>query len=99
MTFSCVGIFQNGKVEIIANEVGSQITPSVVSFGGNDPLVGDTAKHQMTANPTNTFDAVKRLMGLRTPSRDETLPHKIGDRENRPYIEVQSKGETKYFSR
>jgi heat shock protein 5 len=102
-TFSCVGIFQNGKVEIIANEVGSRITPSVVSFGDNDRLVGDAAKHQMTANPTNTVYAVKRLMGLRysdpqLQSEMKRLPYKIVDLENRPYIEVQSRGETQYFS-
>jgi heat shock protein 5 len=102
-TFSCVGIFQNGKVEIIANEVGSRITPSVVSFGENDRLVGDAAKHQMTANPANTVYAVKRLMGLRysdpqLQAEMKRLPYKIVDLENRPYIEVQHRGETKYFS-
>jgi molecular chaperone DnaK (HSP70) len=64
-TFSVVGVCQNGKAEIIANEVGSRITPSAVSFGENDRLVGDAVKHQMISNPTNRFYSINRLLGLR----------------------------------
>ena len=102
-TYSCVAIFQNGKVDIIANEQGSRITPSVVSFGETERLVGDAAKHQMTVNPTNTIFSIKRLMGLRYSDKtlqDELkrLPYKVVNQDNRPYVEVTFKGEQKLFS-
>ncbi|OHT17482.1 Mediator of RNA polymerase II transcription subunit 37a [Tritrichomonas foetus] len=102
-TYSCVAIYQNGKVDIIANEAGSRITPSVVSFGESERLVGDAAKHQMTINPTNTVFSVKRLMGLRYSDKalqDELkrLPYKVVNQDNRPYVQVEFKGETKLFS-
>lgn len=102
-TYSCVAIFQNGKVDIIANEAGSRITPSVVSFGESERLVGDAAKHQMTINPTNTIFGIKRLMGLRYSDKacqDELkrLPYKVVNQDNRPYVQVEFKGETKLFS-
>ena len=102
-TYSCVAIYQNGKVDIIANEAGSRITPSVVSFSDTERLVGDAAKHQMTINPQNTIFSIKRLMGLRYSDKalqDELkrLPYKVVDQDNRPYVEVQFKGETKLFS-
>ena len=102
-TYSCVAIYQNGKVDIIANEAGSRITPSVVSFGESERLVGDAAKHQMTINPTNTIFGIKRLMGLRYSDKalqDEIkrLPYKVVNQDNRPYVQVEFKGETKLFS-
>ncbi|KAH0788241.1 luminal-binding protein [Histomonas meleagridis] len=102
-TYSCVAIYQNGKVDIIANEQGSRITPSVVSFSDTERLVGDAAKHQMTINPTNTIFSIKRLMGLRysdkqTQDEIKRLPYKVINQDNRPYVEVQYKGETKHFS-
>ncbi|KAK8882644.1 hypothetical protein M9Y10_045286 [Tritrichomonas musculus] len=102
-TYSCVAIYQNGKVDIIANEAGSRITPSVVSFGESERLVGDAAKHQMTINPTNTIFGIKRLMGLRYSDKalqDELkrLPYKVVNQDNRPYVQVEFKGETKLFS-
>jgi heat shock protein 5 len=102
-TYSCVAVFQNGKVDIIANEAGSRITPSVVSFSETERLIGDAAKHQMTINPQNTIFAIKRLMGLRFSDKtlqDELkrLPYKVVNQDNRPYVEVQFKGETKLFS-
>lgn len=63
-TYSCVGVFQHGKVEIIANDQGNRITPSYVAFSdGGRRLVGDAAKNQATINPTNTVFDVKRLIG------------------------------------
>ena len=102
-TYSCVAIYQNGKVDIIANEAGSRITPSVVSFGESERLVGDAAKHQMTINPANTIFGIKRLMGLRYSDKslqDETkrLPYKVIEQDNRPYVQVEFKGETRLFS-
>merc|ERR1711906_106382 len=63
-TYSCVGVFKNGRVEIIANDQGNRITPSYVAFMDNgDRLVGDAAKNQATINPANTVFDVKRLIG------------------------------------
>jgi len=63
-TYSCVGVFKNGRVEIIANDQGNRITPSYVAFLDNgDRLVGDAAKNQATINPEKTVFDVKRLIG------------------------------------
>jgi endoplasmic reticulum chaperone BiP len=63
-TYSCVGVFKNGRVEIIANDQGNRITPSYVAFmDGGERLVGDAAKNQATINPENTVFDVKRLIG------------------------------------
>jgi len=102
-TYSCVAIFQNGKVDIIANEAGSRITPSVVSFSDHDRLVGEAAKHQMASNPENTIFAIKRLMGLRfsdpaLQSEIKRLPYKVIDKDNRPFVEVTYKGKKETYS-
>ena len=102
-TYSCVAIYQNGKVEIIANDMGSRITPSVVSFSEKERLVGEAAKLQITDNPKNTIFAIKRLMGLRF-SDDEVqnevkrLPYKVVNKDNRPYVEVEFRGEMKLYA-
>ena len=62
-TYSCVGIYSNGKVDIIANEHGNRTTPSYVSFDGTDRYVGESAKDQYVSNPTNTIFDAKRLIG------------------------------------
>ena len=62
-TYSCVGIFKNGGVEIIPNELGSRITPSVVAFTDEERLVGEAAKNQASINPERTLYDIKRLIG------------------------------------
>ncbi|GJQ10415.1 hypothetical protein GpartN1_g2206.t1 [Galdieria partita] len=102
-TYSCVGVMQNGKVEIIANELGNRITPSYVSFTPEERLVGDAAKNQAPLNPTNTIYDVKRFIGRRfdepTVQRDKKLlPYEIVNKDGKPYIQVEIKGEKKLFA-
>lgn len=58
-TYSCVGVMQGGKVEIIVNDQGNRITPSWVAFTDEERLVGDAAKNQYAANPTRTIFDIK----------------------------------------
>lgn len=100
---SCVAVYQNERVEIIANEQGNRTTPSVVSFSDTERLVGDGAKNQASMNPTNTLYDVKRLMGKRFNDADvqeaiKQLSYKvIDDGNNRPQIVVSYQGEEKKF--
>ncbi|XP_014671118.1 PREDICTED: 78 kDa glucose-regulated protein-like [Priapulus caudatus] len=93
-TYSCVGVFKNGRVEIIANDQGNRITPSYVAFTAEgERLVGDAAKNQLTSNPENTVFDVKRMVG-----RDWTdsaiqhdikfFPFKVKNKNNKPMVEL-----------
>jgi len=103
-TYSCVGIFKKGRVEIIANDQGSRITPSWVGFAENgERLVGEAAKNQGAINPTGTIFDAKRLIGRRFDDehvqRDAKLfPFKVVNHDGSPYVEVDIKGERKQFS-
>lgn len=103
-TYSCVGIFKNGQVEVIPNELGNRITPSVVAFTDEERLIGEAAKNQVTVNPTRTLYDVKRLIGRKyndkTVQYDKKyLPYEIVDRDGKPYIQVPNvRGETKVFA-
>lgn len=102
-TYSCVGVFKNGKVEIIANDQGNRITPSWVAFTDEERLVGESAKNQGAINPTNTIFDVKRLIGRRyddpTVQKDKKLlPYEIVNKDGAPYIQVIVKGEKKQYS-
>src|ERR1700676_5093403 len=97
-TYSCVGVWQNDRVEIIANDQGNRITPSYVAFTDTERLIGDAAKNQAALNPENTIFDVKRLVGRTISDQNvqkdmKLLPFHIIDREGRPFIEVTVKGE------
>ena len=101
-TYSCVGVFQNGKVEIIANDMGNRKPHSCVAFTDTGRLVGDTAKHQAAANPTNTIFGIKRLIGLRSNdprimSDSKLWPYDVVEEAGRPKVKVEYKGESKTF--
>uniref|UniRef100_UPI00398E8D8C heat shock cognate 71 kDa protein-like isoform X2 n=1 Tax=Pristiophorus japonicus TaxID=55135 RepID=UPI00398E8D8C len=102
-TYSCVGVFQHGKVEIIANDQGNRTTPSYVAFTDTERLVGDAAKNQVAMNPQSTIFDAKRLIGRRydDPTVQADLKHwpfKVVNDSSRPKVQVQHKGETKTFS-
>jgi heat shock protein 5 len=102
-TYSCVGIFRNGSVEIIPNELGNRITPSVVAFTDDDRLVGEAAKNQAALNPKRTIYSVKRLIGRKYNDKEvqmdkKLLPYDIIDKDGKPYIQVETKGQKKLFS-
>ena len=103
-TYSCVGVFKNGRVEIIANDQGNRITPSYVAFmDGGERLVGDAAKNQATINPENTVFDVKRLIGRKfsdksVQSDKKLVPYEIVSDADKPMIEVTQGGKTSKFA-
>ncbi|KAF2348877.1 Heat shock protein 70 family, partial [Trinorchestia longiramus] len=102
-TYSCVGVFQHGKVEIIANDQGNRTTPSYVAFTDTERLIGDPAKNQVALNPINTVFDAKRLIGRKyndqTVSSDmKHWPFKVVEEDGKPKIGVEYKGENKTFS-
>ncbi|EPQ18242.1 Heat shock cognate 71 kDa protein [Myotis brandtii] len=101
-TYSCVGVFQHGKVEIIANDRGNRTTLSYVAFTDTERLIGDAAKNQVAMNPTNTVFDAKRLIGRRfddavVQSDMKHWPFMVVNDAGRPKVQVEYKGETKSF--
>ncbi|KAK4879562.1 hypothetical protein RN001_007708 [Aquatica leii] len=102
-TYSCVGVWQNGKVEIIANDQGNRTTPSYVAFSETERLVGDAAKNQVDMNPHNTIFDAKRLIGRKfdDPKIQQDMKHwpfKVVNDCGKPKVEVEHKGERKIFT-
>jgi len=102
-TYSCVGVFQHGKVEIIANDQGNRTTPSYVAFTDTERLIGDPAKNQVAINPSNTIFDAKRLIGRKfddstVQSDMKHWPFKVIDCGSKPKLEVEYQNETKSFT-
>lgn len=102
-TYSCVGVYMNGKVEIIANDQGNRTTPSYVSFTDTERLIGDAAKSVSSMNPTNTIYDAKRLLGREyndtcLQNDMKTLPYKVVNVNGKPKVEVEFHGEVKQFT-
>ncbi|KAL0095833.1 heat shock 70 kDa protein 2 [Phycomyces blakesleeanus] len=102
-TYSCVGVWESERVEIIANEQGNRTTPSYVAFSDSERLVGDAAKNQAAMNPKNTVFDAKRLIGRRFDDADvkadmKNWPFTVVDQNENPFIQVQFEGETKTYS-
>lgn len=103
-TYSCVGAFRNGRVEIIANDQGNRITPSYVAFMDNgDRLTGDAAKNQATINPENTIFDVKRLIGRHYSDKSvqadkKLVPYSIVSEDDKPMVQVEQNGKKIKFA-
>ena len=99
-----VGVYHNQKIEIIPNEIGSNKTPCVVSFDGNERLIGQAGKEKITKNFKNTVYDAKRLIGRRFADKivQEDMkrwPFKVekDDKTDRPLIVVDYLGQKKKF--
>ena len=103
-TYSCVGVFKHGKVEIIANDQGNRITPSYVAWTEEgERLIGDAAKNQATINPENTVFDVKRLIGRKYSDKSvqadkKLFPYKIVSKDDKPVVEVIVGGKNRQFA-
>jgi len=103
-TYSCVGVWQNERVEIIANDQGNRTTPSYVAFTDTERLIGDAAKNQVSMNPENTIFDAKRLIGRKIDDTNiqndmKHWPFKVIAKDGgKPHVQVEFKGEQKTFS-
>jgi len=102
-TYSCVGVFRDDRIEIIANDQGNRTTPSFVAFTDTERLIGDAAKNQVAMNPHNTVFDAKRLIGRKfadpeVQSDMKHFPFKVIDKGGKPAIQVEFKGEQKTFT-
>jgi heat shock 70kDa protein 1/2/6/8 len=101
-TYSCVGIWQNDRVEIIANDQGQRTTPSYVAFTKDERLIGDAAKNQVAMNPENTVFDAKRMIGRKYTDIQNDMKHwpfkVVNGPQQKPMIEVECHYKTKQFS-
>ena len=102
-SYSCVGVWESERVEIIANEQGNRTTPSYVAFSEHERLVGDAAKNQAAMNPKNTVFDVKRLIGRRFDDPEVKAdminwPFTVVDDNDNPKIQIEFEGETKTYT-
>ena len=103
-TYSCVGVWQNDRVEIIANDQGNRTTPSYVAFNETERLIGDAAKNQVAMNSANTVFDAKRLIGRKFSDSvvQNDLKHwpftVCNGAGGKPIIQVTFKGEVKQFA-
>jgi len=102
-TYSCVGIYRDDRIEIIANDQGNRTTPSFVAFTDTERLIGDAAKNQVAMNPTNTVFDAKRLIGRKFADAEvqadmKHFPFAVIDRAGKPVVEIEFKGEKKQFT-
>ena len=100
-TYSCVGVYQHGKVEIIANDQGNRTTPSYVAFTDSERLIGDGAKNQCSMNPENTIYDAKRLIGRKfddpvIQNEINNFPFDVVSDNNKPKIKVNYKCQINY---
>nr|CCD15027.1 unnamed protein product [Trypanosoma congolense IL3000] len=101
-TYSCVAVFKNDQVEIVANDQGNRTTPSYVAFSESERLIGDAAKNQVAMNPTNTVFDAKRIIGRKFDDPDlqsdmKHWPFKVTVKDGKPVVEVEYQGERKTF--
>ncbi|GAW09177.1 heat shock protein [Lentinula edodes] len=102
-TYSCVSMWQDERVEIVANDQGNRTTPSYVAFTDGERLISDAAKNQVAMNPHNTVFDAKRLIGRKFDDAEvqadmKHFPFTVFSKEGKPYIEVEYCGEKKQFS-
>jgi len=102
-TYSCVGVWQNDHVEIIANDQGNRTMPSYVSFTKDERLIGEAAKSLAANNPKNTVFDAKRLIGNnfndeKVQSDMKHFSYDVINKDGKPFIEVEFRGETKVFA-
>ncbi|WFD03739.1 Homospermidine synthase 1 [Malassezia obtusa] len=102
-TYSCVAVWQNDRVEVIANDQGNRTTPSYVAFTDTERLIGDAAKNQVAMNPHNTVFDAKRLIGRNFDDPEvqadmKHWPFTVTARDGKPVINAEYKGEKKVFT-
>ena len=102
-TYSCVGVWQNDRIEVIANDQGNRTTPSYVAFNETERLVGDAAKNQASNNPTNTIFDAKRMIGRKFDDHHiqndiKNWPFKVINKGGKPLVSAKYKNELKTFS-
>ncbi|KAL2264662.1 hypothetical protein VTJ83DRAFT_7172 [Remersonia thermophila] len=102
-TYSCVGVMQKGKVEILVNDQGNRITPSYVAFTDEERLIGDAAKNQAAANPYRTIYGIKRLIGRKFSEKEvqndiKHFPYKVVSKDEKPIVKIPINGQEKTFT-